>query len=353
VARLDGDSFAVVCTQIDLAETTATAEKILRSLTAPFEWQEREVFLGATVGISVAREDCRDAFEFMQQADSALRRAKSNGRGDYCYFDPTIQRQAETKRQLVAELRKALRRGELEVFYQPIVDAASLEIASFEALLRWNHPVRGPLAPDEFIPLAEEAGLIDTIGEWVLRRACAQCASWPARIRIAVNFSAAQFRNRNLLSQVTGALAAAGLSANRLEIEVTETASLLDQEATLDVLHRLRALGARIAMDDFGTGYAALSYLPRLPFDKVKIDRCFLQDRAITERAGRMLEAIVALARTLNIVMTVEGVETPQQVARIRALGCAEMQGFIFGKPMPAREVETLIASEEIECHAA
>jgi diguanylate cyclase (GGDEF)-like protein/PAS domain S-box-containing protein len=353
VAPLDGDSFTVVCPHADPAETSATAEKVLRSLSAPFVFEEQEVFIGASIGIGVADSECRDMRRLMQQADAALRRAKSDGRGTYRYFEHAMHERAQTRRQLALDLRKALPRGEFQVFYQPIVSIATQEIVCFEALLRWNHPVRGRVAPDDFIPLAEEAGLINTIGEWVLRQACAQCATWPSHIRVAVNVSAVQFGNRNLVASVAGALAAAGLAADRLEIEITESCLLLNDDATLDLLHRLRALGVRIAMDDFGTGYSALSYLPRFPFDKIKIDRCFLQDRAISERSGRMLEAIAAMAGTLKIVMTVEGVETPEQLARIRALGCTEMQGFFFGRPMTACDAEALIASEATACHAA
>jgi diguanylate cyclase (GGDEF)-like protein len=353
VARLRGDRFAVVCRHTDLAEVSATAEKVLRCLSAPFALEEQEVFIGASIGIGVALGECRDIHQLVQQADSALQRAKSEGRGTYRYFEHAMHARAQTRRQLALDLRKALPRGEFQVFYQPIVSVATQEIVSFEALLRWNHPVRRRVSPDDFIPLAEEAGLINTIGEWVLRQACAQCATWPSHVRVAVNVSAVQFRNRNLVTAVAGALAAGGIAANRLEIEITESCLLLNDDITMGLLHQLRALGVRLAMDDFGTGYSALSYLPRFPFDKIKIDRCFLQDRAISERSGRMLEAIAAMAGTLKIVMTVEGVETPEQVARIRALGSTEMQGFLFGRPMPARDADALISSEATACHAA
>ena len=247
---------------------------------------------------------------------------------------------------LVDDLRKALLRGELEVFYQPIVDAASLEIACFEALLRWNHPTRGRLPPDVFIPLAEEARLIEPIGAWVLRQACAQCAAWPSYIKVAVNVSAVQLKDRQLPEIVTGALVATRLAAERLELEITETAPLSSDDGSLDVLSRLRALGVLIAMDDFGKGYATLSSLAKFPFDKVKIDRSFLQNSPATNGPGGMLKALAAMARTLEIATTVEGVETALQVAKVRVLGCREMQGFIFGGPMPAHEASDLVTRQ-------
>jgi EAL domain-containing protein (putative c-di-GMP-specific phosphodiesterase class I) len=286
-------------------------------------------------------------------SDSVLLNATvSIPHGSYRYLGSAVHERASTRR-LALDLCKALPRGEFQVFYQPIVSAATQQIVSFEALLRWNHPLRGRMAPDDFVHLAEETGLIDKIGEWVLRQACAQCAAWPSHIRVAVNFSATQFRDRNIAAMVASALEAVNLSANRLEIEITESCLLLDDDATLDRLQQLRALGVRIAMDDFGIGYSALSYLLRFPFDKIKIDKCFLRDHAIRDIAGRMLEAIAAMASTLKIATTVEGVETQEQLTRIRALGCSEMQGFIFGRPMPANDAKHLIASEAMECHVA
>ena len=223
VARLGGDRFAVVCRHADLAEMSATAEKVLRCQSAPFAIEEQEVFIGASIGIGVAHGGSRDMGQLVQQADAALQRAKSEGRRTYRYFEHAMHARAQTRRQLALDLRKALPRGEFEVLYQPIVSTATQEIVSFEALLRWNHPVRGRVSPDDFIPLAEEAGLINTIGEWVLRQACAQCATWPSHVRVAVNVSAVQFRNRNLVTAVAGALAAGGIAANRLEIEITES----------------------------------------------------------------------------------------------------------------------------------
>ncbi len=268
-------------------------------------------------------------------------------------FDPGTRALGTAATHLVDDLRQASRLGEFELAYQPIVEAASMEIVSFEALLRWNHPTRGRLLPDDFIPLAEEAGLINAIGKWVLLQACTQCAAWPSHIKVAVNVSPVQLRDRQLPAIVAGALVLTGLAADRLELEVTESAPLFSDDCTLDVLNRLRALGVLIAMDDFGKGYASLSSLARFPFDKIKIDRSFLQRSSAAGSTGRMLEAVAAMARTLEIATTVEGVETAPQVAKIRVLGCTQMQGFIFGGPMPAQEVHKLIAGGPSECRVA
>jgi EAL domain-containing protein (putative c-di-GMP-specific phosphodiesterase class I) len=254
---------------------------------------------------------------------------------------------------LAAELEGALRRAELEVFYQPIVDAASQQVVCFEALVRWHHPVRGQLAPDEFIPLAEEAGLMDALGDYVLKRACEQCSAWPSHIKVAVNFSAIQFGNPSLVVKVAAALVGAGLAPDRLELEITETAPLPHDDLTLGALRGLRALGVRIAMDDFGTGYSTLSRLPQFPFDKVKLDRSFLRELPGSAHAGRMLGAVAAMARALDIALTVEGVESEDQVVLAGGLGCAQMQGFAFGRPMPASEAAALIASDAARRHAA
>jgi EAL domain-containing protein (putative c-di-GMP-specific phosphodiesterase class I) len=247
---------------------------------------------------------------------------------------------------LMLELAGALRRDELQVLYQPIVDAVWQDVVCFEALVRWRHPVRGPLSPDEFIPLAEEAGLIDDLGEYVLKRTCAQCATWPAHIKVAVNFSAIQFRNPELVTKVAVALADANLPPGRLEIEITETSPLGEDAVTLGVLRGLRALGVSIAMDDFGSGHSTLGSLPRLPFDKVKLDRSFLRGRPGTAHAGRVLAAVTAMVRALGIVLTVEGVESEDQVLMASRLGCARMQGFAFGRPMPANEAAALVGGD-------
>ncbi len=243
------------------------------------------------------------------------------------------------------DLRKALPAGEFELYYQPVVNLANSEISGFEALIRWNHPERGLVSPAAFIPLAEETGFIVPLGEWVIRQACATAAQWPGDLRVAVNISAVQFRNPGLMQVVVGALAASGLDPTRLEIEITETVLLHNKEATLAVLHQLRALGIRIAMDDFGTGYSSLTYLQCFPFDKIKIDRSFVKD--ITENSGSLniVRAAAALARGMGMMATAEGVETREQLDQITSEGCTEMQGFLFSQPIPAHEIERLFLS--------
>jgi EAL domain-containing protein (putative c-di-GMP-specific phosphodiesterase class I) len=244
------------------------------------------------------------------------------------------------------ELRRGLPAGEFELYYQPVVDLASNEVSSFEALIRWNHPKHGLVAPAAFIPLAEEIGFIIPMGEWVIRQACATAARWPGELRVAINISAAQFRNSGLLPIIVGALSASGLPPTRLEIEITETVLLQNRETTLAVLHQLRALGIRIAMDDFGTGYSSLTYLQSFPFDKIKIDRSFVRDIDKNTGSLNIVRAVAALANGLGMSATAEGVETHGQLAQIVAAGCTEMQGYLFSQPLPAAEIEELFLSQ-------
>jgi EAL domain-containing protein (putative c-di-GMP-specific phosphodiesterase class I) len=251
----------------------------------------------------------------------------------------------QTRRIMERDLRKALSSGQFELYYQPVVNLASGDISGFEALIRWNHPEQGVIPPASFIPLAEETGLIVPVGEWVIRQACATAAQWPGDLSIAVNISAAQFRNPGLMQVIVGALATSGLDPTRLEIEITETVLLQNRETTLAVLRQLRELGIRIAMDDFGTGYSSLTYLQCFPFDKIKIDRSFVKD--ITENTGSLniVRAVAALAKGMGMTATAEGVETSEQLDRITSEGCTEMQGFLFSRPVPASEIERLFLS--------
>src|SRR5260221_11944122 len=253
--------------------------------------------------------------------------------------------QMQTRRVMEQDLRRALPAGEFELYYQPVVNLASSEISGFEALIRWNHPVKGKIAPASFIPLAEEIGFIGPLGEWVLRQGCVTAAEWPEHPHVAVNISAAQFRSPGLMQVIVGALAASRLSPTRLEIEITETVLLQNKETTLAALHQLRALGIRIAMDDFGTGYSSLTYLQCFPFDKIKIDRSFVKD--ITENTGSLniVRAVAALANGMGMTATAEGVETSEQLDKITSEGCTEMQGYLFSKPLPAAEIERLFLS--------
>jgi len=274
----------------------------------------------------------------------ALYRAKADGRGTYRFFEAGMDARAQARRLLMLDMRAALLRGEFEVYYQPIYDLEADRIICFEALVRWNHPLRGITLPADFIPLAEETGLIVPIGDWVLRKACMDAVSWSQDVCVAVNLSPAQFKNRNLVPSVIAALSASALAANRLELEITESVLLQDSEATLAALHKLREFGIRISMDDFGTGYSSLSYLRSFPFDKIKIDQSFVHELASRGDSMAIIRAVTGLGKNLGIATTAEGVETNEQLALLRAEGCTEVQGYLFSKPRPAADVEDMLS---------
>jgi len=280
----------------------------------------------------------------MRNADLALYRAKQEGRGIFRFFEPEMDARAQARRQLEMDLRGAIEREEFELHYQPLISVADRRVAGFEALIRWRHPQRGLVAPDAFVPLAEEIGLIVPIGAWVLRAACAEAATWPASVGVAVNLSAVQFARGDVLAQVGAALRESGLAPARLELEITETALLTDSAATLKTLHALRALGVRIAMDDFGTGYSSLSYLRSFPFDRLKIDRSFVRDLGEGSESNAIVRAIAGMGRSLGIATTAEGVENAEQMTELIRDGCTELQGYFFSKPCPASEVARLLA---------
>ena len=343
IARMGGDEFVIVQAPItDPTDATSLAQRIIASISEPFDIDGHQAVIGASVGIAVGPGDGLRPDKLLRNADLALYRAKGDGRGTFRFFEPAMDLQMQTRRIMEQDLRKALPAGEFELYYQPVVNLASNEISGFEALIRWNHPEEGMVAPAAFIPLAEEIGFIVPLGEWVIRQACATAAQWPGDLHVAVNISAAQFRSPGLMQVIVGALAASGLSPTRLEIEITETVLLQNRETTLAVLHQLRALGIRIAMDDFGTGYSSLTYLQCFPFDKIKIDRSFVKD--ITENTGSLniVRAVAALANGMGMTATAEGVETAEQLDRITSEGCTEMQGYLFSRPLPAAEIERL-----------
>jgi diguanylate cyclase (GGDEF)-like protein len=348
IARMGGDEFVVLQTPIgDRSEAGALAQRIIEEMNAPFEIDEQQTIAGASVGIAIAPADGATPEQSLRNADLALYRAKSDGRGLYRFFEPAMDEQVQSRRALELDLRKALAGGEFELHYQPLVKSHTGEISGFEALIRWQHPQRGLIPPNSFIPLAEEIGLIVPIGEWVIRQACMTASRWPKHLHVAVNISAVQFRCAGLAEVIVGALAAAGLDASRLEIEITESVLLQDKEGTLATLHRLRALGIRIAMDDFGTGYSSLTYLQCFPFDKIKIDRSFVRGVATDAGSLNIVRAIAALASGLGMTATAEGVETREQLDRIAAEGCTEMQGYLFSRPLPAAEIERRFLSPE------
>jgi diguanylate cyclase (GGDEF)-like protein len=343
IARMGGDEFVIVQAPIaDPSDATSLAQQIIEWMSEPYDIDGNQAIVGASIGIAVSPGDGLTPDKLLRNADLALYRAKGDGRGTFRFFEAAMDEQMQTRRVMEQDLRKALPAGEFELYYQPVVNLESSEISGFEALIRWNHPERGLVPPVAFIPLAEEIGFIVPLGEWIIRQACVTAAQWPEHLHIAVNISAAQFRGSSLMPVIVNALAASGLHPTRLEIEITETVLLHDREATLAVLHQLRALGVRIAMDDFGTGYSSLTYLQCFPFDKIKIDRSFVKD--ITENTGSLyiVRAVAALANGMGMAATAEGVETTEQLATIAAEGCTEMQGYLFSKPLPAHEIERL-----------
>jgi len=292
----------------------------------------------------VAPGDGDNAETLLKNADLALYRAKHDGRGAYHFFEKGMDAALQERRALEMGLRQALVRNEFRLVFQPLFNLKEGRICGLEALLRWYHPERGTIAPSDFIPIAEEVGLIVPIGEWVLREACRAAASWPDHVHIAVNLSTVQFRNRNLFQQVKAALAEAGLNAERLELEVTESLLLVDSASTLQTLFDLRKLGVRISMDDFGTGYSSLSYLRSFPFDKIKIDRSFVHDMSAEEDSQAIVKAVIGLGRSLGMSTAAEGVETETQLELVRDQGCTEVQGFLFSPPLPASAIDRLFS---------
>jgi diguanylate cyclase (GGDEF)-like protein/PAS domain S-box-containing protein len=344
VARVGGDEFAIIHTGIEQPNDAAVlARRICEAVKGPCELHGHAVIVDTSIGIALAPGDGMDPTELLKNADMALYRAKADGRGTYRFFEPEMDARMKTRRTLELALRVALANGEFELHYQPLVNLEDRRITCCEALIRWKHPERGLIPPAEFIPIAEEIGLIVPLGEWVLRQACADAMQWPAEIKVAVNLSPIQVMNQNLVTVVVGALAAAGLPASRLEVEITESVLMQNSEATLATLHRLRELGVKISMDDFGTGYSSLSYLRSFPFDKIKIDRCFISGLATGDDSVAIVLAIAGLAKHLGIATTAEGVETKQQLQQVRALGCSEMQGFLFSAPRRNEEIMPLL----------
>jgi diguanylate cyclase (GGDEF)-like protein len=353
VARVGGDEFAIIHTGIDQPnEAAMLARRICEAIREPCDLHGHAAIVDTSIGIALAPGDGTDPTELLKNADMALYRAKADGRGTYRFFEPGMDARMKSRRTLELALRMALANGEFELQYQPLVNLDDRRITSCEALIRWHHPERGLIPPADFIPIAEEIGLIVPVGEWVLRQACADAALWPADIKVAVNLSPIQVMNQNLVSVVVGALAAAGLPANRLEVEITESVLMQNSETTLATLHRLRELGVKISMDDFGTGYSSLSYLRSFPFDKIKIDRCFISGLATGDDSVAIVLAIAGLAKHLGIATTAEGVETKQQLQQVKALGCSEMQGFLFSPPLRVADVTQMFRAR-VEKEAA
>ena len=353
VARLGGDEFAILqASTIEPAEITSLMARLIEVIGAPFDLEGHQVVVGVSIGVALAPTDAADPDQLLKLADMALYRAKAEGRGTYRFFEPEMDARMQARRVLELGLRRALSNGEFELYYQPVVNLESGQISGFEALIRWNHPERGIISPADFIPLAEDTALIVPIGEWVLRKACGEAARWPNHVSIAVNLSSVQFKRGNVTQAVMSALARSGLSAGRLELEITESVLLLNSESTLNTLHQLRAMGVRISMDDFGTGYSSLNYLRSFPFDKIKIDRSFVHDLSSDRDSVAIIRAIIGLGTSLGMITTGEGVETREELEFLKSEGCTEAQGFLFSEARPAEEVRALLAHHAVDTKA-
>jgi diguanylate cyclase (GGDEF)-like protein len=343
VARLGGDEFAVIQTDVKAkSEVTDLVECIYRTIREPYDCMGHQLMTDASIGIALASGAHNDLEQLVKNADLAMYDAKASGRRTHRFFDPSLEARAKSRHLLELDLRQAVAEQGFDIHYQPIVDLQSGKIAGCEALLRWRHPERGFVSPAEFIPVAEDIGVIDEIGEWVLNAACAEAASWPSAINIAVNVSPTQFRSRTLALKVAAALARSGLSPERLELEVTEAVLIQDHETASETFGQLRALGVSVALDDFGTGYSSLSYLHRFHFDKIKIDRSFISELS-EEKSRSILRAALGIAAAQNVVTTAEGVETEEQRRVLLELGCTQMQGWLFSAARPADEVRALL----------
>jgi diguanylate cyclase (GGDEF)-like protein len=344
VGRLGGDEFEVVLPATSHKDDLSVlAQGIIDSLSRPYTINATVVSIGASVGIVTSDYDDRTSDDLMRDADLALYAAKGAGKGCFRFFAPEMHEAARERQRMESDLRVALEKGQLRVVFQPSVDASSEAVTGFEALIRWDHPAHGPVSPATFIPLAEEIGLINEIGEWVLRTACAEAARWPQHVSVAVNLSPIQFKSHSLPSTVRAVLNETDLAARRLELEITEGVLLNNDAHVHEMIHGLKKIGVKLALDDFGTGYSSLSYLLRVPFDKIKIDQSFVRGASDPEsRNAALIRAMVGLASDLQMQTTAEGVETQEELLLVRNLGCSLVQGYYFGKPMPAEEAREL-----------
>ncbi|MEW6596378.1 MAG: EAL domain-containing protein [Pseudomonadota bacterium] len=346
VARLGGDEFAVLRIGVANPETVAAlASALVEDMSRSFQLEDVNLHVGAGVGIAMSPTDGEDLDSLLQKAQLALDQVKGEGGRAFRFFEARMDEQQKARRVLEADLRQAIALGELVVHFQPLINLATEQVAGCEALVRWQHPMRGLVPPSDFIPLAEDVGLIGVIGEWVLRRACEEAASWPGGVRVAVNVSPSQLSDPNFVATVMSALAESGLAPTRLELEITESVLMQDSEATIKLLHQLRSLGVRISMDDFGTGYSSLSYLRSFPFDKIKIDRCFVKDLPHAQDSNAIIGAVASLGASLGMVVTAEGVESEDQFHQLRALGCTELQGFFIGRPAAAEQIRARLGA--------
>jgi len=354
IARLGGDEFAVIQTAIaGKADVVDFVMRLHDTIRQPYHCLGHQLSTDASIGIALAPQDGTDLDQLIKSADLAMYGAKAEGRRTYRFFEPSMDASAKARLSMQQDLRQAMADGGFELHYQPLVNLATGAVSGCEALLRWRHPERGMVSPAEFIPVAEDTGLINELGEWVLTTACAEAATWPEHVRLAVNVSPVQLKCRTLALRIAGALAASGLKPDRLELEITEAVLIRDDEAALAILHQMREIGVRIALDDFGTGYSSLSYLKRFPFDKIKIDRCFVSDIAETDGSSSIVQAVVNIAATLNMTTAAEGVETAAQRDLLCELGCTEMQGYLFSAAKPAADIKRFFGAFEQKTTAA
>jgi diguanylate cyclase (GGDEF)-like protein len=350
LARLNSDEFAIVQGGVMRPEDAVLlAKRLLEAIGEPYLLDGHSIVIGASIGIAMSPGDGDESEKLLKNADMALSRAKSEFRGTFSFFEAEMDARAQTRRKIEMDLRDAIQNDGLRPFYQPLINLATGRITGFEALVRWPHPERGMISPGDFIPVAEETGLINPLGGLMLRRACMDAAHWPDDVSVAVNLSPLQFRTGNLLSQVTEALKHSGLPARRLELEITETLLLEKSSQVLATLHALRALGVRISMDDFGTGYSSLSYLRSFPFDKIKIDQSFVRDLGSNRDAQAIVRSIISLGKGLGVTITAEGVETEAELSCLRTEGCHEGQGFLFSRARPNAEIISLLQAQRGE----
>jgi diguanylate cyclase (GGDEF)-like protein len=352
IARLGGDEFAILqMSSPQPSSSTSLAERIIEIVAQPHHIDGHEVTVGASIGVAIARPGEMSTESLLKSADLAMYSAKSDGRGTYRIFDPQMDAVVQTRRSLERDMRTSLAQGGFELYYQPLVNLQTKQVTAFEALMRWQHKDRGAVSPSEFIPVAEDMGLIIQLGEWALRQACMEAAQWPDDIRVSVNLSPLQFSKGNLVGTVVSALASSGLAASRLELEITESVLLEKSERNIAILNQLRELGARISMDDFGTGYSSIGYLRSFPFDKIKIDQSFVRDLLVDEGSLAIVRAIASLGVSFGMTTTAEGVETEEQMRCLNLEGCVEVQGYLYSKPVPTSGIAKVLA--DLQQHRA
>ncbi|NJO34779.1 MAG: EAL domain-containing protein [Rhodospirillales bacterium] len=349
-ARLGGDEFAILIRSvISTDQPEAVAKRLVAALAHPYDIYGQTITIGVSIGIALSPHDATDPDLLLKAADMALYAAKAAGRSTYKFFHGSMAEQVRVRREVEIDLRQAIDKQELELHYQPLLNLATHSISGFEALMRWRHPVRGLVAPADFIPIAEDTGLIVPLGAWAIRTACLEAMNWPRTCKISVNVSSIQFKSGSLVATVRDILAETGLPAGRLELEITETTLLNDSETTFGILRELRELGVKVSLDDFGTGYSSLSYLRTIPLNGIKIDRSFVKDLGKGPGGDVIISSVIDIAKTMAMTTTAEGVETAEQLKLLTTLGCHEAQGFLISKPIPGQQVLDLINSWKMD----